>query len=323
MKNIKKKRKRVILLLVTSLIILLCYAPPVCLHTGLGTSHPALYLNGPGEMYSIESLIRRNKLPLVVIYFIFLPNRINTPCSSSLPPLSLAAREAKFTTVRYLMLMGADVNIDNFSPFSSALGASGRKKLADRDRIIRYMIENGLEVNPKDGEQTPLALAAANCDTKVMKLLLDRGADVNTAAASGLTPLLYALKHECGSCELFDLLVKKGADVNATDDLHNTALHYVAAKMGMNYGLSACLIDRGIDINAQNSEGNTFLHRMSWIGSSQIVELALDKGADPNIRNHDGFTPLGLALQRKTSLFSADRRQATVIKLLLNHGAVE
>jgi ankyrin repeat protein len=51
----------------------------------------------------------------------------------------------------------------------------------------------------------------------VVKLILDKGADVNMGAGpSGFTPLMGAV--EVGRPELVKLLVERGADVNASKD---------------------------------------------------------------------------------------------------------
>ena len=46
---------------------------------------------------------------------------------------------------------------------------------------------------------------------------------------------------------------------------------------------------------AQN--GGTPLHDAAWNGRKDVVQLLLDRGAEPNMRSLNGATPLSLALQ--------------------------
>ena len=54
-----------------------------------------------------------------------------------------------------------------------------------------------------------------------------------------------------------------------------------------------------IDINSKDSEGNTFLILSIKSGMNYVSKLLLEKGANPNIQNHDGNSALHFALSRK------------------------
>uniref|UniRef100_H2YXS8 Uncharacterized protein n=1 Tax=Ciona savignyi TaxID=51511 RepID=H2YXS8_CIOSA len=51
-----------------------------------------------------------------------------------------------------------------------------------------------------------------------------------------------------------------------------------------------------IDINCKGESKSTYswtsLHLASYFGHKEVVEVLLDRGADPNIRNHTGDSPL-------------------------------
>lgn len=68
----------------------------------------------------------------------------------------------------------------------------------------------------------------------------------------------------------------------------------------------------GSDINISDSAGQTPLHLAAKKGRPIVVELLLDKGAQPNAKNNKGQSPLDLAL--------IDGR-TQVAKLLVNQGA--
>ena len=52
------------------------------------------------------------------------------------------------------------------------------------------------------------------------------------------------------------------------------------------------------DVNAKNGDGETALHWGAKGGYQEIVQLLLDKQADPNIKDKNGKIPLGIAQEK-------------------------
>lgn len=61
--------------------------------------------------------------------------------------------------------------------------------------------------------------------TKIAKLLIDNGADVNCTSKDGRTPLMYACLTD--HIDMIRLLIKNGADINITDKNQQPAMNYV------------------------------------------------------------------------------------------------
>lgn len=104
------------------------------------------------------------------------------------------------------------------------------------------------------------------------------------------------------------------------DPLSPTEALCLAAGQG-NCEQISILLDEGCDINALDEDG---LSVLSWaIHNYQVeaVQLLLELGADPNIRDvtNNGFTPLDDAVQLKARNRLGER--IAIVQLLLAHGA--
>ena len=78
-------------------------------------------------------------------------------------------------------------------------------------------MDAGAHIDARDHfDSTPLHYAVQfNSNPGVVKLLLDRGADIEALNVLGLTPLYRAATQFGGSPEMASLLLDHGADVNA------------------------------------------------------------------------------------------------------------
>lgn len=75
---------------------------------------------------------------------------------------------------------------------------------------------------PEDHELTPLHLAAQNCHTNVVVLLLDKGANINVTADDKATPLHLAAQEGC--TDVVTVLLERSAKINPRDNQNRTPL---------------------------------------------------------------------------------------------------
>ena len=71
-------------------------------------------------------------------------------------------------------------------------------------------------------------------------------------------------------------------------------------------------LDAGADVNMKDEDGHTPLHWACTYGNEEICRLLLEHGADPNARDDNGRTPLHWAC-----LYN----HTAIVRLLIEHGA--
>ena len=138
-----------------------------------------------------------------------------------------------------------------------------------------------------------LHLAAVLGRHEVVRMLLERGADVNARNRWQETPLHDAAWQ--GHDEVVGVLLEKGADIHARDQWQETPLHD-AAWQGHDEVVGV-LLERGADIHARDQWQETPLHGAARNGREQVVGLLLGGGADIGARNSKGRTALDIAKQ--------------------------
>ena len=93
--------------------------------------------------------------------------------------------------------------------------------------VVRLLIEKGAELESKDREgRTPLSWAAVNGHEDVVRLLLERGAEFELKDSKGRTPLSWAAEN--GHKGVVWLLLEKGAELESKDRESQTPLSWAA-----------------------------------------------------------------------------------------------
>ena len=254
--------------------------------------------------------------------------------------LSRASWKGHLEIVDMLLQAGAEIAIDDdvdTSPFALAakyghkevaleliqefIEENGAINLFDRVlytasghwyvEIIETIVDAGVDFKIEDDEQLSSLLlleAAFKGKGKLVSLILEHGADINTTNNVGKTALMLAA--ESGYKDIVKYLIEMRAGIDLQDKQGYTAL-FIAVHAG-NSEIVSLLINAGSDIQIKSNYGNTPLILAADAGHDEIVELLIDQGGAIDVINKSGNNALLVAMKR------SDRNMA---KILLDRGA--
>ncbi|XP_077362134.1 histone-lysine N-methyltransferase EHMT2 isoform X2 [Festucalex cinctus] len=159
--------------------------------------------------------------------------------------------------------------------------------------VVRCLIQNGACVyHVEEDGYTGLHHAAKQGNLEIVNILLETGqVDVNSQDNGGWTPIIWAAEHK--HVEVIKVLLNRGADVTINDKELNVCLHW-AAYAG-NVDIAEMVLNAGCSLASVNVHGDTPLHIAAREGYLDCVTLFLSRGADIDTINREGDTPLTLA----------------------------
>ncbi|XP_018054387.1 PREDICTED: protein fem-1 homolog CG6966 isoform X1 [Atta colombica] len=133
----------------------------------------------------------------------------------------------------------------------------------------------------------PLWCAAAAGHLSLVKLLVRRGAKVNSITKTNSTPLRAACFD--GHYDIVKFLVQHGADIEMANRHGHTCL-MIACYRG-HVKIAKFLLALKADANRKSVKGNTALHDCAESGSLEILKILVEHGAQMDVDSY-GMTPL-------------------------------
>jgi|GEM_PF-2035001 len=168
----------------------------------------------------------------------------------------------------------------------------------DDVKYAKSLILQGAEPNANvPGSDMKILMAAQSA--AMVKMLIENGADPNQTDSKGATALHYLVSAP-SALEIVPILIRSGANVNAATEgrgnrtaLHEASIWYFEERdHSVGELLIRLLVSSGADINAPEYLGKTLLHKAVENDKADLLKLLLDLGADPNIKDGGGSTPL-------------------------------
>ncbi|KAI5806030.1 hypothetical protein BZA77DRAFT_368299 [Pyronema omphalodes] len=183
------------------------------------------------------------------------------------------------------------------------------------DGIVRILLEKGVNINLADSKSmTALSWAAKHGHDSVVKLLLRaHGIDVESKEFRGRTAFSLACGNDHYSVVKL-LLQANGIDINSKDNCGRTAFLWASLK-GNDSVVELLLQTHGIDINSKDNRGRTAFSWACGTGRYSVAKLLLQANAiDVNSLDKSGETALSRASQRGFH---------SVVQLLLQADGIE
>ncbi|RQO80390.1 ankyrin repeat domain-containing protein [Acidovorax sp. FJL06] len=189
--------------------------------------------------------------------------------------------------------------------------------LRDDGDAISALVRRGFDPNTRDPKgQVGLTLALQNGANKAFAALLAaRGVNVEARNAQDESPLMMAALK--GNVEAVKALIARDADVNKRGW---APLHYAAsAGSPQHAAIISLLLESHAYIDAASPNGTTPLMMAAHYGSIEAVQLLLEEGADPTLKNQLGLTATDFAL-RVSRTDSAEKIAAAIRRRQPNRG---
>lgn len=203
----------------------------------------------------------------------------------SLPVLAAVLPDLRL--LRALIEHGVDVNAqqDGMTP----LLAATRDSWHGRPEAVMMLLANGADPRMADADgNTPLHHAARSVDPGVAALLRDAGAAIDALNHAGLSPLGSACA--CGNWRLARFLLERGA--RPEPDGGQPALLAAAGGDEDDPAGVLLLLRHKAKVNARDGRGRTALHEAAGAGHAELCRALLNAGADVDARDRDRRTPL-------------------------------
>lgn len=213
--------------------------------------------------------------------------KINQRDNLGSTPLHFAVRWDAPNSINKLIELGANLNAQN----SSGKSPLAEAVLGGKFEIANLLLSSGADSNSSDiTGRTILMDAIRGQNPEVVKLLLKNNAYVNIQETNGRNS--YHDAALTGNVEIIKIIRNAGGNPLSRDKNGNTPF-----SLSLSFDQNVMKEVLGTNKNVQDSDGNTPVHIVvKNNGRISDLQFLIDSKYPIDIRNSEGFTPLGIAI---------------------------
>lgn len=206
--------------------------------------------------------------------------------------LFMAAFEGDLETVKNAIENGTDVNITAKNGMSLLIFTIWQN---GNPHVVEYLLDNG--ANPRyrqpSTQWNALVYAAVNGHAEVLKILLDRGLELDEEAGDW-KGLMFAVTYR--NHQTAEMLLKAGANINIRDEDKKTPL--MRAAKNSDVKMVEMLLRYNPELDVQDKDGLTALMYAASKAKHENVEQLLNAGANPTMTNNNDSSALDIAKEK-------------------------
>ncbi|CAH1790043.1 unnamed protein product [Owenia fusiformis] len=214
---------------------------------------------------------------------------LNVLDSDGRAPLHIALIHKEEAIAKMLIERGVDVNIASAPNSSTPLHIAASKGL---QKSLSCLISHDAVVNRKDKRgSVPLHRACMFGQKDIVKILLENSSNVDVRMGRAcISPLMIAIEKE--NINIIKMLLDKGANVNL-QSRYEYPLH--KATKVENATIVRLLLSHESKVNSRGCFKQTALHCCAGTGELEIADILMDEGADLLAVDSEERTPLDIA----------------------------
>ncbi|KAM6442891.1 fibronectin type 3 and ankyrin repeat domains protein 1 [Liasis olivaceus] len=208
------------------------------------------------------------------------------------------------------ILQGRQVVVDTLNKLGlTALMVASQKGYAS---LVQLLVGKGADVNMKNSSgKDSLMIACFAGHLDIVQYLRSQGASWLSRDFGGCTAMHWAT--DGGHCNVIEWMIQDGCEVDPKDSgLEWTPLLRLCALTGKT-DVATLLINAGANVNIKDKDGKTPLMVAALNNQEDLVSLLLERGADPDIKNEFGKGALemarGLNRQSVVSIIEEKKKQ--------------
>ena len=211
-----------------------------------------------------------------------------------------------------------DINAKNYQDKSAIELAVSKKQ----ESVVKLLLDKKIN---SESVNRALLLAAREGFAKIVEIMVENGADINFKDGTGRTALISALSGKSEDHkQVVAYLLNRNADtiVKEKNKIKYSALHvalrnsYDESRRSMDAEYVKLILKKGIDFNSEDNFGDDLFYHVVLINDPEIVRLLIDNNYD--------YNPSQEKLEKtgsKSPLITAvEHESMEIIKLLLNKG---